>query len=122
MRISKTLIQTILKQKIGLHDIRKISAKKISNTNKEKIYSLNITYNKVFLTTRYNMQCDGSFIPQKEFETNITDLDITYDTETQIADDLQFLYQWDVLIESNIYFDKTQDKYDEDHNLIRLIG
>lgn len=105
---SHQLIKTILDKQISFHLIR---VAKIQRSTFPK--NINISYTKYHVVTRYNMQCDGSFLSQKDIDTYIKGCDISYKTETELFQDIEFLKSWSINIEHDLYY--------EDNDLVRLI-
>jgi hypothetical protein len=91
---SKQLIKTFLDRRINFHLIRVAKIQRERNPKK-----INISYNKEVLTTRYDRQSDGSYLPQKHIEIHIIDYNISYNTEKEFSQDIKFLKTWSVNIE-----------------------
>lgn len=99
---SKQIIKTFLNKQICFHLVRVAKLQKVPVLgplqNKDLVlqdlYNINVSYSKHYLATRYNMQCDGSFLPHKEMETIIQDCDIPYDNKDEWLQDAKFLKEW----------------------------
>jgi hypothetical protein len=103
--VSKQLIKTFLNKQICFHLIKCAKIQKIPNADllkNKNIYNINVAYSKQYLTTRYDMQCDGSFLTQNEIGNINQVCNITYDNKEECLQDTKFLKLWSIDVHDDL--------------------
>lgn len=93
---TKQLVETFLTKKICFHLVRVVKIQKVPGFKSR--YYINVSYDKPFLTTRYDMQCDGSFLNQNIMDIVLKNCNIPYNNSNELTQDIKFLNAWSITV------------------------